>query len=198
MVRFFDILLSLIGLIILSPVIIIVSLIILFTSGFPVFFVQTRVGKNNKDFRIIKFRTMEIGAEKKGGITIGSNDNRITPIGDYLRRLKIDEFPQLFNVLIGEMSFVGPRPELRKYVDLYKSEDMDVLSVRPGITDWASIHFIKINNLMGKSDNPEEYYLNFILPKKRDYNRIFINNYNLFEYFKIIFATIRVIIKYYK
>jgi lipopolysaccharide/colanic/teichoic acid biosynthesis glycosyltransferase len=137
--RLFDIIVSIIGIIILSPFFIVISIGIIFTSAGGAFYRQIRVGKNGKEFKLFKFRTMRKGADKSGQLTIGMRDRRITTIGYYLRKYKLDELPQLFNVLIGNMSFVGPRPEVPKYVALYNTEQKIVLSVKPGITDYASI-----------------------------------------------------------
>ena len=141
MKRFFDILCALFGLIILSPILLIIAILIKLESKGPVFYRQIRVGKNNIDFRIFKFRTMYVGSDKKGLLTLGDRDTRVTKVGYYLRKYKLDELPQLINVLIGDMSFVGPRPEVRKYVNLYSEDDLRIFNIRPGITDYASIEF---------------------------------------------------------
>ena len=147
MIRFFDIIFSFLGLILAFPVMLIVSLSIIVDSRGGIFFLQTRVGKNGTDFRLIKFRTMVTGAEKQGGLTVGKRDGRITGIGYFLRKCKLDEIPQLINVLKGDMSLVGPRPEIRKYVKMYSADQKKVLSVRPGITDYASIEYINENEI---------------------------------------------------
>ena len=160
--RIFDFLVSLLGIVILSPVFIIVSIAIKIDSKGSILFLQKRVGKDGREFNIYKFRTMVTDAEKLGKqITIG-NDSRITKVGAFLRKFKIDELPQLFNVLLGDMSLVGPRPEVPKYVALYNDEQKKVLSIRPGITDMASLRYKDENDILGKVDNPEEYYINVI------------------------------------
>ncbi len=190
MKRLFDILASFIGLIILSPVLILISLAVAITSGFPVFYLQTRVGKNNVDFKLFKFRSMANNSDKKGLLTVGGRDPRITPAGYFLRKYKLDELPQLFNVLFGSMSLVGPRPEVRKYVDLYNEEQKKVLSVQPGITDYASLDYINENELLAKSQNPEETYIKEVMPAKLQLNLKYINEAGLGTDLKIIFKTI--------
>ena len=173
--RLFDIFFSLIGLIILSPILLLICLLIILDSKGGIFFKQIRVGKGNKDFNIFKFRTMKTDSEKKGFLTIGNKDNRITKVGYYLRKYKLDEFPQLINVLKGDMSIVGPRPEVRKYVDMYNEQQLKVLSVRPGLTDFASIEYINESEILSKSDKPEETYINEIMPAKLNINLNYIN-----------------------
>lgn len=165
------------------------------TCGSPIFYLQTRVGKNNKDFKLFKFRTMHLDADKKGLLTVGGRDPRVTKIGYYLRKYKLDELPQLFNVLFGTMSLVGPRPEVRKYVDLYTPEQQKVLSVKPGITDFASLEYINENELLAQSVNPEQTYINDIMPAKLALNAKYIKQQGLFVDFKIIFNTILKIVK---
>lgn len=189
MIRFFDILFSIIGLIILFPFLIIIALLIKITSRGPIFYKQSRVGIFNTDFFVWKFRTMHIDADKTGLLTVGGRDSRITTIGYYLRKFKLDELPQLFNVLFGSMSVVGPRPEVRKYVELYTLEQQKVLRVKPGITDWASIVYRDENVILEKSLNPERDYIQLILPDKIRYNLIFIEKRSLTEYFRIIITT---------
>ncbi len=189
MIRFFDILFSITGLIILFPFLIIIALLIKITSRGPIFYKQNRVGIFNTDFLVWKFRTMHIDADKTGLLTVGGRDSRITAIGYYLRKFKLDELPQLFNVLFGSMSVVGPRPEVRKYVELYTLEQQKVLRVRPGITDWASIVYRDENVILEKSLNPERDYIQLILPDKIRYNLIFIEKRSLTEYFRIIITT---------
>ncbi len=173
--RLFDIFFSLIGLILLSPILFLFCLLITLDSKGGVFFKQIRVGKENKDFKILKFRTMKTDSEKKGFLTIGNKDNRITKVGYYLRKYKLDELPQLINVLKGDMSIVGPRPEVRKYVDMYNEQQLKVLSVRPGLTDFASIEYINESEILSKSDKPEETYINEIMPAKLNINLNYIN-----------------------
>lgn len=165
------------------------------TCGFPLFYLQTRVGKNGTDFKLFKFRTMHLDADKNGLLTVGGRDPRVTGIGYYLRKYKLDELPQLFNVLFGTMSLVGPRPEVRKYVDLYNKEQQTVLSVKPGITDFASIEFINENDLLAKSLNPEETYINAIMPVKLALNLKYIAKQSFLVDVKIIINTILKIVK---
>lgn len=190
MKRLFDIIASLIGIIILSPFFVLISLMVMISSGFPVFYLQSRVGKGNRDFKVFKFRTMFRKADTKGLLTVGGRDERITPIGYFLRKYKFDELPQLFNVLLGSMSLVGPRPEVRKYVDLYNDEQKKVLSVRPGITDYASLEYINENDLLAKSPHPEETYVNVVMPAKLQLNLKYINEAGLSTDLKLIFKTI--------
>lgn len=190
MIRIFDVILSFIGLVILFPLLLFVYLLIRLESKGGGFYAQERIGKGNKPFRLYKFRSMRIGSDKKGLITVGEKDSRITKMGYFVRRYKIDELPQLWNVLKGDMSLVGPRPEVKKYTDLYDEEQKKVLSVKPGITDWASIKYVDENRILGEAENPDETYVHVIMPNKIALNMIYINNHNLKEYFKIIFATL--------
>lgn len=194
MKRIFDIVCSGIGLIILFPFFMLIILIISIDSKGGVFYKQVRVGQHNTDFKLFKFRSMKTGADKKGLLTVGGRDPRITKIGYYLRKYKIDELPQLINVFIGEMSLVGPRPEVRKYVDLYSQEQLKVLTIKPGITDNASILYFNENELLGKSNNPEETYIKEIMPEKINLNIKYIEGYHLFTDIKIIFKTIKKIV----
>lgn len=188
--RIFDFFSALIGIIILSPILIIVSIAIKVDSSGNIMFLQKRVGKDGKEFNIYKFRTMVTNAEKLGKqITVGK-DNRITKVGAFLRKYKIDELPQLFNVLKGDMSLVGPRPEVPKYVALYSDEQKKVLSVRPGITDLASLKYSDENDILGKVDNPEEYYINVIMKDKLSLNLEYIEKSNLFFDISLIVKTI--------
>ncbi len=189
MIRFFDIGLSSLGLFLLTPVFIVVGLIIKLTSKGPIFYKQIRVGLYNSNFNVLKFRSMKIDSDKISLLTVGGRDPRVTSIGYYLRKYKIDELPQLLNVLKGEMSLVGPRPEVRKYVDLYDVNQKKVLLVKPGITDWASIMYRDENIILEKSKTPEEDYINLIMPDKIKFNLIYIEKYGLIEYLKIIFVT---------
>lgn len=189
MKRIFDAFFSVLGLIILFPILIIIAIIIKIDSTGPVFYRQTRVGQYNKDFKIFKFRTMHLNADKLGLLTVGDRDPRVTNMGFYLRKFKLDEFPQLINVLIGNMSFVGPRPEVRKYVDLYSVSDLEILNIKPGITDYASIKFRDEAEIMSKSTKPEEVYINDIMPEKIRLNKIYIKEQGLFTDVKIIFLT---------
>ena len=193
--RLFDIIASLIGIILLLPFFIAICIVMIVSCGFPLFYLQTRVGKNGKDFKLFKFRTMHLDADKKGLLTVGGRDPRVTSIGYYLRKYKLDELPQLFNVLFGTMSLVGPRPEVRKYVDLYTKEQQQVLSVKPGITDFASLEYINENDLLAKSDNPEKTYIEEIMPAKLALNMKYIQQQGILVDFKIILNTIFKIIK---
>ncbi len=190
MIRLFDLILSLFGLVILLPFFILIIILILTDSAGSVFYLQIRVGKNDKDFRLIKFRTMRAGADLGRSLTIGARDPRITRIGYFLRRYKLDELPQLINVLKGEMSLVGPRPEVRKYVDLYTPDQRRVLEVKPGITDYASLEFIDENEMLEKAENWEETYIREIMPAKLRLNQKYISDPDIGNYFRIIVKTI--------
>ena len=195
MIRFFDFILSLVGLVVLAPIFIILAIWIKIDSKGPVFYKQVRVGQNGIDFGLFKFRSMVVDADKKGLISVGGRDPRITRSGYFIRKYKLDELPQLINVLVGDMSLVGPRPEVRKYVDLYTDEQQKVLSVKPGITDYASIEYMDENEILGKSSDPEKTYIEEIMPEKIKYNMKYINNKSLFEYFKIILLTVLKIVR---
>jgi lipopolysaccharide/colanic/teichoic acid biosynthesis glycosyltransferase len=192
--RAFDIICSFIGILILSPVFLILYLAVVVNSGFPAFYLQTRVGRHNKDFKLFKFRTMYKDADKKGLLTVGGRDPRITTVGYFLRKYKLDELPQLFNVLFGSMSLVGPRPEVRKYVDMYNAEQRKVLSVKPGITDYASLDYINENEILARSATPEETYIKEVMPEKLQLNMKYISEAGLATDLKIILRTIRKII----
>ena len=195
MIRFFDIIFSIIGLVILSPIFIVLYLLIRIESKGGGFYSQERIGKNGKPFKLYKFRSMRIGSDKRGLITIGEKDNRITKTGFILRKYKLDELPQLWNVFIGDMSLVGPRPEVKKYTDLYTEEQKQVLQVRPGITDWASIKYVDENKILGEAKDPDEAYVNLIMPNKIKLNMVYIQHQTLGEYFKIIFTTFKEIVR---
>lgn len=195
MIRFFDFILSLVGLVVLAPIFIVLAIWIKTDSKGPVFYKQVRVGQNGIDFGLFKFRSMVIDADKKGLITVGGRDPRITRSGYFIRKYKLDELPQLINVLVGDMSLVGPRPEVRKYVELYTDEQQKVLSVKPGITDYASIEYMDENEILGKSNDPEKTYIEEIMPEKIKYNMKYIQNKNVSEYFKIIFLTLLKIVR---
>ncbi len=190
MKRLFDIFFSITGIICSSPVLLVVWILIRLESKGPAIFRQMRVGLNNSDFVLYKFRSMYLQSEKSGQLTVGMRDQRITKVGYYIRKYKLDELPQLFNVLNGSMSIVGPRPELRKYVNCYNSEQMRVLSVKPGITDYASLKYHKENELLGKSANPEKEYIEVIMPDKLTLNLKYINNKSLIGDTFIIIQTI--------
>lgn len=192
LIRIFDLIFSIIGLLFFAPLIIVFSIILKFTSNSSIYFVQQRIGRFGKPFKLIKFRTMVDGSEKSGYLTIGNDDCRITKFGSWLRKNKLDEIPQLVNILMGEMSFVGPRPEVKKYVELYSKDQWDVLKVKPGLTDYATIEFYNEAGMLGEiqqTTDPESYYINEIIPRKIELNKYFIENYSLSEYFKIIFLT---------
>ena len=191
--RAFDIVCSLLGLVVLSPLLLVVSLLVAVTSPGGVFFRQERIGKGGKPFRIFKFRSMRkdnVGLK----ITTG-NDSRITPVGRFLRKSKIDELPQLINVLVGDMSFVGPRPEVADYVDLYTPYQRQVLLVRPGITGLASIRFRNENDLLTASADPNRTYIEEIMPRKIDLDLEYIPHASVFYDIKLIFQTFAVVIK---
>jgi len=188
--RLFDILFSLLGLIILSPFFLIIAIAIPLDSQGYGFFKQSRVGKGNKDFFLIKFRTMNRDAKKSGLLTIGNDDKRVTNMGRFLRKYKLDELPQLFNILTGSMSIVGPRPEVRKYVDLYNDEQKRVLKIKPGLTDYASLEYIKESEILAEAKDPEQKYIDEIMPAKLKLNLQYINEMNLIIDMKIIFRTI--------
>lgn len=190
MTRIFDILFATLGLVILSPLLIFVYVAIVLESRGGGFYRQERTGRYGKPFRLIKFRSMYVNADKHGLITVGEHDNRITRVGYYIRKYKIDELPQLINVVKGDMSIVGPRPEVKKYTDLYTEEQRKILDVRPGITDYASIKYVDENEILGTSDNPERTYIEHIMPDKIKLNMIYISQNGIKEYFKIIFLTL--------
>jgi lipopolysaccharide/colanic/teichoic acid biosynthesis glycosyltransferase len=194
--RLFDLMITLPMLLLVSPFFLIIALLIKIGSNGPVFYKQVRVGLNNRDFKIFKFRTMHINADKAGLLTVGGRDPRVTPIGYFLRKYKLDELPQLLNVLFGSMSLVGPRPEVRKYVDLYNAEQQKVLSVKPGITDYASIEYSEENDLLAKSNNPEGTYINEIMPAKLRLNQKYIAEKNLTTDIKILWLTFKKIISH--
>ncbi len=188
--RIFDIVTSLIALVILLPVFITISIWILLDSRGGIIYRQLRAGKNNRDFFIFKFRTMRPASDAAGLLTIGGRDPRITHAGYYLRKSKLDELPQLFNIIMGKMSIVGPRPEVRKYVKLYTEEQMKVFGVRPGLTDYASLEYIDESNILAASDDPEKTYIETIMPAKLELNLKYIRERSMGRDIKIIFTTI--------
>ena len=194
MKRLFDIIASGMGLLILSPILIVVAIWIKLDSPGPVFYRQVRVGRNTKDFRIFKFRSMRVGSDKGSLVTIGGRDPRITRSGYVIRKFKIDELPQLINVFIGDMSLVGPRPEVRHYVNYWTSEQMHVLDVRPGITDPASIRFRNENELLEKAENPEKYYIEVVMQEKIKLYLEYVEKHNFFYDIKLILQTFWVIV----
>ncbi|BEO92668.1 sugar transferase [Fusobacterium polymorphum] len=192
--RIFDTILSLFGLIILLPFMLIIAIFIKLDSKGPVFFKQVRVTKNGREFKIFKYRTMRVGSDKYSQITVGK-DNRITKVGAFLRKYKLDEIPQLINVLIGDMSLVGPRPEVPKYVALYTDEQKEILKVRAGITDYASIEFSDENDLLASEEDPEKAYIEKVMPKKIELNKKYISEISILTDIKIILLTIKKILK---
>ncbi len=194
MKRLFDIVASGLGLICLSPLFAAVAIWIKCDSKGPVFYRQTRVGKDNKDFRLYKFRSMRPNSDKAGLITIGGRDPRVTRSGYYIRKYKLDEFPQLINVFIGDMSLVGPRPEVRKYVDMYTPEQMKVLSVRPGITSLASIRYRNENDILAAAEDPDRAYVEQVMPDKLAIDMEYVGRANLLTDIKLIFSTFKEII----
>lgn len=194
MKRFFDIVASGCGLLVLLPLLLVIAIWIKLDSKGPVFYRQVRVGRHNKDFRIIKFRSMRVGADKGSLVTIGGRDPRITRSGYFIRKYKLDELPQLINVFIGQMSIVGPRPEVRHYVDYWTTEQLHVLDVRPGITDPASIKFRNENELMETADNPEDYYINVIMQEKIRLYLEYVSKAGFWYDIKLIFKTFKVIV----
>lgn len=195
MIRICDIVFSLFGLLFLSPLLLVVALWIVIDDFGPVFYRQQRVGKDGCDFVLFKFRSMRINADQTGQLTVGERDSRVTKAGYWLRKTKIDELPQLWNVLIGDMSLVGPRPEVRRYVELYTAEQRKVLSVRPGITDYASIEYIDENRLLAQSADPDKTYIEEIIPAKIALNMRYIEHQTIGEYLKIIILTMTKIIR---
>jgi lipopolysaccharide/colanic/teichoic acid biosynthesis glycosyltransferase len=195
MKRIFDIVASGFGLIVLSPLFLILAIWIKLDSKGPVFYRQVRVGYKNKDFRIFKFRSMRVGSDKGSLVTIGGHDPRVTRSGYFIRKFKFDELPQLINVFLGDMSLVGPRPEVRHYVDYWTPVQMHVLDVRPGITDPASIKFRNENELMEKAEDPEKYYIEVIMQEKIKLYLEYVEKHSFWYDLGLIFKTFWVIVK---
>lgn len=195
MKRLFDIVMSGFGLLVLSPIFLLIAIWIKLDSRGPVFYRQLRVGRHNKDFRVFKFRSMRVGADKGSLVTIGGHDPRITRSGYFIRKFKLDELPQLINVFVGEMSLVGPRPEVRHYVNYWTPEQMHILDVRPGITDPASIKFRNENELMEKAEDPEKYYIEVIMQEKIKLYLEYVEHHSFFGDIGLIFKTFWTIIK---
>lgn len=193
--RIFDFCAALIGVVILMPVFVIIGLLVVVESKGSVFYKQSRVGLFEKEFKLYKFRTMYIDSDKKGLLTVGDRDPRVTKVGYLLRKFKLDELPQLINVLLGDMSLVGPRPEVQKYVLYYNIEDKQVLSVKPGITDYASIYYRNETEILKNANNPEKFYIEEILPKKLKLNKRYILEQSFWNDIKIILKTFVVIVK---
>ena len=194
MKRLFDIFTSLGGLIFILPLFIIIGLIIKEEDGGPIFYRGLRIGKHGKPFRILKFRTMIVNAEKVGGPSTADDDSRITKTGKFLRKYKLDELPQLFNVLKGEMSFVGPRPEVQHYVDMFTEEEKSILSVRPGITDWASLWNQDEGAVLAGSVDPEKTYMEEIRPTKLKLQLKYVKANSFRGDMSIIYKTIMTIV----
>ena len=194
MKRLFDIVASGVGLVVLSPLFAVLAVWIKADSRGPVFYRQTRVGRNNKDFRLYKFRSMRPDSDKLGLITVGGRDPRVTRSGYYIRKYKLDELPQLINVFVGDMSLVGPRPEVRKYVDMYTAEQLHVLDVRPGITSLASIRYRNENDVLAASDDPERCYIERVMPDKLEIDLEYVARAGLWSDIKLIFRTFKEII----
>jgi lipopolysaccharide/colanic/teichoic acid biosynthesis glycosyltransferase len=188
--RLFDIFFSIIGLIVLIPVFIVISIAVTLDSKGGIFYRQIRVGRNNRDFTLLKFRTMHTGSDSGGLLTVGEDDSRITKTGLFLRKYKLDELPQLLNILKGDMSFVGPRPEVRKYVDLYDERQKQVLTVRPGLTDYASLEYINENEILSKYNDAEKAYIEKVMPAKLQLNLKYIAEKSLVTDLKIIVKTL--------
>ncbi|MFT5158127.1 MAG: lipopolysaccharide/colanic/teichoic acid biosynthesis glycosyltransferase [Bacteroidia bacterium] len=192
--RILDVIASACGIIILAPILLIIALFVVLESHGGAFYLQERIGKNGRAFTLYKFRSMAIHADKSGLLTVG-RDARITKAGSFIRKYKLDELPQLFNVFLGNMSLVGPRPEVRKYVELYTADQRRVLSIKPGITDWASIKYKNENDLLANAANPEQEYINTVMPDKLSINLEYVDNRSFFTDIKIIFKTIQQILK---
>lgn len=189
MKRAFDLIVATLAVLVLLPLLLLLALAVALTSPGGAFFAQTRVGKGGTEFRLLKFRSMRLGSEAKGQLTVGGRDPRITAVGHFLRKTKLDELPQLFNILKGEMSLVGPRPEVPKYVALYSAEQRQVLQVRPGLTDYASLEYFEENALLGASENPEETYIQEVMPAKLALNAKYIEDMGLGTDLKILLRT---------
>lgn len=188
--RCFDIVFSIIGILFIVPLLLIIYLFVVLGSRGGFFYFQRRVGRNNRDFSLIKIRSMFTDSDKKGLLTIDCEDKRITPAGRFLRKYKLDELPQLFNIFGGSMSFVGPRPEVRMYVNMYTSAQQKVLQVKPGLTDFASLLFYDENKILSAYDDPGQVYIKVIMPRKLRLNLIYIKNQSLCLDIKIIFRTL--------
>lgn len=193
--RGFDLLFSALGVTLLFPLLMVCGAWVLWDSRGPIFYKQQRVGRRGATFKLIKFRSMKVGSDRSGLLTVGGRDARITRSGYYLRKYKLDELPQLFNVLLGDMSLVGPRPEVPKYMALYTAQQREVLSIRPGITDWASLRYFEENELLGKAENPEQVYIEEIMPTKLSINLEYVKHHSVMGDFKIILLTLLRIVK---
>lgn len=194
MKRLFDIIVSLIILSVFLPFGLLIGILIVLESKGGVFYIQERIGKDGKPFGLFKFRTMRPDADKMGKLTVGMRDPRITKVGYYLRKYKLDEFPQFINVLFGDMSIVGPRPEVKEYVDLYTDDQRIVLSVKPGITDTASIEYFKENDILANAEDPRKTYIEEVMPAKIELNKKYIQSPSLGKDLKIMWQTFRKIV----
>lgn len=192
--RVIDLSLSILGIAVLWPLLLVCGLAIKFSSPGPVLYLGKRTGQFGKPFKIFKFRSMQIDAESVGGSTTGERDPRITRIGAYLRKYKLDELPQLFNVLIGDMSFVGPRPEVEEYTNQYSSEEQKILDVRPGITDLSSLKFNDLQQIVG-DENPDEVFQRDVLPQKNALRLQYAKEHNIFMDLRILVMTVAVIVR---
>ncbi len=195
MKRSFDLTISALGFIVLSPLLVWIAWKIKNEDGGSIFYRGLRVGRHGKPFRIFKFRTMVVDAEKIGPSSTASEDSRITRTGKFLRKHKLDELPQLFNVLLGQMSFVGPRPEVKRFTDMYTEEEKAVLAVRPGITDWASIWNCDEGSILAGADDPDQAYMELIRPTKLKLQLKYVREASFFADLKIILLTLLTIIK---
>ena len=195
MKRAFDLVFSLVILILFLPFGLIISILILFSSPGGVFYRQERIGKNGVPFMLYKFRSMRTNADQTGRLTVGMKDPRITSVGIFIRKYKLDEFPQFINVLFGHMSIVGPRPEVDEFVTLYTEEQRKILTVKPGITDYASIEYFNENEQLAQSDDPKKTYIEEVMPHKLEINQKYLSRPTLGHDLQIIFKTIRRILK---
>lgn len=195
LIRAFDTVASFGGIIVLSPLLLLTGVAVKVSSKGPVLYSQERVGRNQKIFRIHKFRTMVQGADKMGTLVTVSNDQRITKVGRILRRTKLDELPQLFNVLLGDMALVGPRPEVKRYVDHYDENALQLLRLRPGVTDLASIEYSQESDLLDSSEDVEKTYIKEIMPEKHALNYAYIREMNLLNNIKVMFKTLGKLLK---
>jgi len=188
--RLFDILASSLGLLLLGPLFLCLAIAVKVDSSGPVFYRQIRIGRNQRSFSLFKFRSMAIGSDAKGLLTVGGRDSRITRVGYFIRKYKLDELPQLINVFKGDMSLVGPRPEVPRYVAMYSADQLRVLSVRPGITDYASLKYFSENEMLAASANPEKTYIEEIMPAKLKINLEYVDNRSIFTDIKIVLLTL--------
>ncbi len=196
--RIFDLLFSLFVIGIFSPIILILSAVILLYDFGPVFYMAPRVGKNGKEFRMFKFRSMVINADKTGITSTTKSDNRITPVGRFVRKFKLDEIPQFFNVLVGQMSVVGPRPDVKKFTDMFNEEEKAILSVKPGITDYASIWNSDEARILEGAEDPDKTYMELIWPVKKQLQLKYVTERSFFADIKIIFLTLLAIFRLYE